>query len=63
MKKQMIRMITLLAFSSVLLSSCAVGYRQNRNRTHDDRRNSRGHDRDHDNNHDHNDHNNYYKRY
>jgi hypothetical protein len=61
MKKQMIRMITLLAFSSVLLSSCAVGYRQNRR--HDDRRNSRGHNRDHDSNRDRNDHNNYYKRY
>lgn len=49
MKKYIIRMITLVAFSTVLLSSCSVEYRE-RHR----------HDRDHD--HDHHDHDrNYYR--
>lgn len=48
MKKQIIRIITLLAFSSVLLSSCSMEYRERR-RTH----NQGGrHDNDRDHNHD-----------
>jgi outer membrane biogenesis lipoprotein LolB len=49
MKKQIIRMITLLAFSSVLLTSCSVEYRQRH--AHRDGRNDRDHHDDHHDDH------------
>jgi ABC-type Zn2+ transport system substrate-binding protein/surface adhesin len=53
MKKYTIRMIALLVFASVAVSSCSMEYRQHR-------KEQRGHDHDHD--HD-NDHNGHYNRY
>lgn len=51
MKKQLTRMITLLAVSSVLLSSCSVAYREHRRQIRDERH-SHDHDHDHDDHHD-----------
>jgi len=48
MKKNLIKMITLVAFSTVLLSSCSMEYRQNRRKQRD---NNHQHDHDHDDHH------------
>jgi len=48
MKKQLTRMITLLAVASVMLSSCSVAYREHRRHIRDER-----HSHDHDHDHDH----------
>ncbi|MES2279570.1 MAG: hypothetical protein V4592_26285 [Bacteroidota bacterium] len=45
MKKYLIRMIALMMFASVAISSCSVEYRQHR-------KEQRGHDHDHDDHHD-----------
>lgn len=55
MKKHLIKMITLLAFSSILLSSCSMEYRERR-RQHNEGR----HDHDHDHDHDHSNDRHYY---
>lgn len=57
MKKQLIRMITLLAISSALLSSCSVAYREHRKQIRDEKH---SHDHDHD---DHDNHDNHYNKY
>jgi ABC-type Zn2+ transport system substrate-binding protein/surface adhesin len=46
MKTQIIRLITLLIFASVAISSCSVEYRERHRRHNDDH-----HDRDHDHDH------------
>jgi len=53
MKKQIIRLIALLIFASVAMSSCSVEYREHRRHHYDDRHDDRdhGHDHDHDNDH------------
>lgn len=55
MKKQVIKMITLLAFSTVLMSGCAMEYQGHRRsydkHHHSDGDHNRGHDRDHDYHH------------
>jgi hypothetical protein len=48
MKKYLIRMIMLLAFTSVTITSCSLEYRQHRRETRDK---DRDHNRDHDDHH------------
>jgi ABC-type nickel/cobalt efflux system permease component RcnA len=52
MKKQVIRLIALLIFASVAMSSCSVEYRERHRHHYDDRdHDNHDHDRDHNDNH------------
>ena len=56
MKTQIIRLIALLMFASVAISSCSIEYRERHNHHSDnDRRDDRHDDRDHGHDHDHDD--------
>lgn len=47
MKKQIIRLIALLIFASVAVSSCSVEYREHHRYHHDDDHHDHDHDHDH----------------
>ncbi|MDB4923946.1 MAG: hypothetical protein JWR23_2 [Mucilaginibacter sp.] len=53
MKKYVIKMVTLLVFASVTITSCSLEYRQRRMHERD---NDRGRDNDRNRDHDNNDH-------
>lgn len=48
MKKQIVRLIALLIFASVAMSSCSVEYREHHRHHWDDEHHEHDHDRDHD---------------
>ena len=50
MKKQIMRLLALLIFASVAMSSCSVEYREHHRYHHDDDHHDRDHDHDYRNN-------------